>query len=85
MTNRCRECRGRIDARTLRAGGELCFDCATNSTRTIITVYRRDIPIARAEWSARYEATAAGLRTVLHRLERYTDPIYVWVVTTMTT
>ena len=25
----CRECRGPIDRRTLSAGGEVCYDCAT--------------------------------------------------------
>jgi len=29
MTNKCRYGNHPIDARTLRAGGEVCFDCAT--------------------------------------------------------
>lgn len=31
MTNLCRICRKRIDARTIRAGGEVCFDCASTT------------------------------------------------------
>src|SRR5262245_36231976 len=29
LPRRCRVCRQEIDARTLAAGGEVCFDCAT--------------------------------------------------------
>lgn len=32
MTNLCRICKRKIDARTLRAGGEVCFDCATTAS-----------------------------------------------------
>ena len=34
MSDLCRECRGEIDARTVAAGGEVCFDCATSPRAT---------------------------------------------------
>ena len=43
MTTKCRMCRRRIDARTRKAGGEVCFDCATTENppvRVIFRIYR---------------------------------------------
>lgn len=48
---------------------------------TILTIYRNDIPQARAQWSARYEATPAGFLTMLGQAARYTGAEYHWFVT----
>jgi hypothetical protein len=49
---------------------------------TVLTVYRNDIPVARAQWAARYEtSTPDALRSVMDRLaDRYAGGDYRWYV-----
>lgn len=48
---------------------------------TILTIYRKDVPQARAQWSARYEATPAGFAAMFERCARYLGSEYRWFVT----
>lgn len=53
-------------------------------TNTILTIYRNDIPVLQAHWTARYVTTEHGLRYTLEKLSKYVGTEYTWFVTTFT-
>ena len=59
MTTKCRTCRRELDTRTRRAGGEVCFDCATG-----LAPGKRIRLHPACDWFMRGEAYATVIRAI---------------------